>query len=93
MIVNNSSPLRPLFTEHHVQAGNPSADFAANHQSLSSVPTELYDSAIEAIESEMQSSKELTKWPCAMFRELSKHEQVWCSVLFSDKGGSFIICC
>lgn len=43
-------------------------------QSLLRIPADLYDTATSSIQTEMQASKELTKWPCQMFRPLHKGE-------------------
>ncbi len=44
-------------------------------EALSSVPAALHRVAAESIRLEMASSKELTKWPCGMFRALHDGEE------------------
>ena len=44
-------------------------------EALSAIPAELYRVATEAIRHEMSTSKELTKWPCGMFRPLHDGEE------------------
>ena len=59
------------------------------------VPDALYQFAVEAIDAEMKSSKELTKWPCGSFRPLETGDlmlPVASTALAANCSGRFVTC-
>jgi hypothetical protein len=94
LIATSKSEWATVIAELH----SPNAE-TGDEMALSSIPDALRKIAAEAIQSEMKSSKELTKWPCGLIRTLHDGEEkgklrlpIDKAVLAANCTGRFVKC-